>query len=109
MVEGPGVASAQATDGSGQMSGARARSVLAAVAVVLVMAVQPAGAAVTIPPAIAVPAGNTLFLVGHARGYQVYGCQGGAWTLLYPYAGLFDDAGNAVALHYAGPSWQAPD
>ncbi len=90
----------------------RSRAISAALAsttaVILVMG-QPVNAAVAIPPAIAVPAGNSLFLVGHARGYQVYGCQNAAWTLLYPYAGLFDDAGLPVATHYAGPSWQAPD
>ena len=28
----------------------------------------------TVPAAIKVPAGNTLFLVAHARGTQVYSC-----------------------------------
>jgi hypothetical protein len=67
----------------------------------------------TVPPAIAVPAGNVAFLVGHARGYQVYGCQaqgsGFAWVLLFPYAGLVDDNGGSLAIHYAGPSWTAAD
>jgi hypothetical protein len=67
----------------------------------------------TVPAAIAVPPGNVAFLVGHARGYQVYGCQaqdsGFAWVLLFPYAGLVDDNGASLAIHYAGPSWTAAD
>jgi hypothetical protein len=77
---------------------------------------QPASAAVSapsVPAALAVPPGNVVFLVGHARGYQIYTCQaqdgGYAWVLLTPWAGLVDDAGNPVAIHYAGPSWTAAD
>jgi hypothetical protein len=100
-------------------SGNRLRTVLATAAGVLatVLAVaQPASAAVvapSVPAALAVPAGNVAFLAGHARGYQIYTCQaqdsGYAWVLLAPWAGLVDDAGNPVAIHYAGPSWTAPD
>ena len=82
---------------------------VAVVATAILVTATPSGALVAIPPAIAVPAGNTLFLIGHARGYQIYQCQNGTWVLLYPYAGLVDDAGNPVASHYAGPSWRAPD
>jgi hypothetical protein len=79
------------------------------------MTPAPVGAATTpsVPANLAVPPGNVLFLVGHARGYQIYTCQaegsGFAWVLQAPWAGLFDDAGKAVALHYGGPSWTAPD
>jgi hypothetical protein len=66
-----------------------------------------------VPPNLAVPAGNVLSLVGHARGYQVYECHavnnGYAWALLYAYAGLTDDSGNYVAQHYPGPTWRGPD
>jgi hypothetical protein len=96
------------------------RRIGAAVAVgisALLALLQPApvGAATapSVPPNLAVPPGNVLFLVGHARGYQIYTCQpqgsGYAWVLQAPWAGLFDHAGNAVALHYGGPSWTAPD
>lgn len=87
----------------------------AALLVALVTA-SPAGAglaAPTVPAGLRPPAGNTLYLVGHARGYQIYTCQaqqsGYAWVLREPWAGLVDDAGNYVALHYAGPTWRAPD
>jgi hypothetical protein len=93
------------------------RAELAVVLASLVLLVRPgpvaAATAPAVPAALAVPPGNVLVLVGHARGYQIYTCQGtdGAygWVLLAPWAGLFDDAGNPVAVHYAGPSWTAPD
>jgi hypothetical protein len=66
-----------------------------------------------VPAAIAVPPGNVAFLVGFARGYQIYTCQpqasGYAWVLQAPWAGLVDEAGSPVAIHYAGPSWTAAD
>jgi hypothetical protein len=100
------------------VSGTRTRpvagAVLAAVAVLAFAA--PAGAALappSVPASIAVPPGNVLYLVGHARGYQIYTCQaqgsGFAWVLQAPWAGLFDDSGNPIARHYAGPSWTAAD
>ena len=67
----------------------------------------------TVPANLGVPAGNVVYLVGHARGYQIYTCQaqpsGYAWVLRQPWAGLVDDAGQYIALHYAGPTWRAPD
>jgi len=66
-----------------------------------------------VPAAIQVPAGNTLFLVGHARGAQVYRCtrtgETVAWVLLTPAATLYDDAGRSIILHYGGPTWRAHD
>jgi hypothetical protein len=60
-----------------------------------------------------VPDGNKLFLVGHAVGVQIYACApaptGFAWSLLGPRANLYDDHGNLVVTHFAGPSWQAKD
>ncbi len=67
----------------------------------------------TVPAAIQVPAGNTLFLVGHAAGTQIYTCAPSgstfAWTLSAPAAVLYDDAGRSIIRHYAGPSWRAND
>ncbi|MGH9278873.1 MAG: DUF3455 domain-containing protein [Acidimicrobiales bacterium] len=86
-----------------------------AVMALLVIA-APVGAALTppvVPASIAVPPGNVLYLVGHAKGYQVYRCQGTngstGWVLAYPFATLYNDANQAVATHYAGPSWTAAD
>ncbi len=91
-----------------------------AAAAALLMALMTGGSAAaaalptpTVPANLQVPAGNVLYLVGHARGYQIYTCQaqpsGFAWVLREPWAGLVDDTGNYVALHYAGPTWRAPD
>ena len=66
----------------------------------------------TVPDAIAPPSGNTakVFLVGHAKGVQIYTCDGTKWVLpSVPRADLIDDAGNLVVKH-AGtvggpPTW----
>jgi hypothetical protein len=68
----------------------------------------------SVPPAIQVPAGNMAFLLGHATGTQNYTCQaqgaGFAWTFVAPSATLLDDKGKEIAIHFAGPTWQAvPD
>ena len=57
-----------------------------------------------------VPAGHKLFLVGHASGVQIYRCDAGAtWTFLAPRANLYDNSGNLIVTHFAGPTWQAQD
>jgi hypothetical protein len=64
----------------------------------------------TVPGPIAVPAGNKLFLVGHASGVQIYACNNGIWgPASTPRATLVDDKGEVVATHFAGPTWQARD
>lgn len=66
-----------------------------------------------VPVELRVPEGNSLFLVGHAVGVQIYGCtvtaSGTAWTLLAPRADLYGDNGRLIATHFAGPTWQADD
>jgi len=66
-----------------------------------------------VPAELQVPEGNSLFLVGHAVGVQIYGCtataSGTAWTLLAPRADLYSDNGRLSATHFAGPTWQAND
>jgi hypothetical protein len=62
-----------------------------------------------VPSDIAVPAGNKLFLIGHAVGVQIYTCTPTGWTLAGPRADLYGDNGQLVATHFAGPSWQARD
>jgi hypothetical protein len=57
-----------------------------------------------------VPAGHKLFLVGHASGVQIYRCDVGAtWSFLAPRAYLYDNSGNLIVTHFAGPTWQARD
>jgi tetratricopeptide (TPR) repeat protein len=47
----------------------------------------------------------------HARasGDQIYTCDGSEWALSGPDAKLFDEAGNQVGSHFAGPTWQWMD
>ena len=62
-----------------------------------------------VPTAVQVPAGNKLFLVGHAFGVQIYQCNGTAWTFVAPRANLFDRRGRFIISHFAGPTWQHRD
>jgi len=72
-----------------------------------------------VPGNIQVPAGNKLFLSGHAIGTQNYIClpSGTAfmWTLFGPQATLFDDHDRQIITHFASlnpfegaprPTWQ---
>jgi len=88
--------------------------VLAAVAA-MAFTVPPPGPAYaddTIPPAvpgnIQVPAGNKLFLVGHAVGTQNYICVPSGtsvrFVLFTPQATLFDDDGEQLITHYFSPN-----
>ena len=71
-----------------------------------------------VPPALVVPAGNQLFLVGHVikgAGVQIYKCNGTSWVFQAPRATLTGDNGQLVATHFPGPggatdpNWQATD
>jgi hypothetical protein len=61
-----------------------------------------------VPTNIQVPAGNKLFLVGHAVGTQNYVCapSGGAikYVLFTPQATLFDEEGEQLITHYFSPN-----
>jgi len=76
----------------------------------------------SVPPELAVPAGNQLAVTASAKGVQIYECAPDtsgalAWKLHAPRATLFDDAGNQIGIHFggvdkglpAGPYWQASD
>jgi hypothetical protein len=69
----------------------------------------------TLPPGtegIAVPAGNKVFLVGHATGVQTYKCNAGqlATTGSVPTADLVgNNDKNVIIKHSAGPTWTATD
>lgn len=67
-----------------------------------------------VPESIKAPAGEKIVLQAHATGFQIYGCQGGpdgklAWTLKRPEAQLFDQQGNKIGEHGAGPIWKHND
>ena len=66
-----------------------------------------------VPPAIEVPEGHKVFLVGHAVGVQIYSCSatasGYGWSFVAPRADLYDDMGKLIATHFGGPTWEARD
>ncbi len=63
-----------------------------------------------IPDSIKPPVGYSPFLTTHAKGDQIYQCalsKGGfSWETLAPDAKLFDNQGNIVGNHSAGPIWE---
>ncbi len=63
----------------------------------------------TVPTTIQVPAGNKVFLVGHAVGVQIYSCKGAVWGFVAPRANLYGDNGKLIITHFGGPTWQAKD
>ena len=66
-----------------------------------------------VPIDIKVPAGNKVFLVGHALGVQIYECvstpTGFNWGFVAPRANLYDNRGKLIITHFGGPTWQARD
>ena len=60
-----------------------------------------------VPAAIKVQAGNEVHFHGFARGVQIYTWNGASWGSAVPEATLFDDDGNQVAIHFAGPTWES--
>ena len=60
-----------------------------------------------VPVEIAVPSGNKVHFHGFAVGFQIYTWDGLSWGRAVPQATLFDDEGNIVATHFAGPRWQS--
>jgi Protein of unknown function (DUF3455) len=68
------------------------------------------------PPELKVPPNSSLVLKARGKGVQIYECalkpddaKAFAWKLKAPEADLFDDHGEKVAHHFAGPTWQATD
>ncbi len=64
----------------------------------------------SIPAELVPPAGNKVFLVAHAKGWQIYRCDpGNVWTPVAPSADLYAQNGKLIGTHYAGPTWQTLD
>ena len=63
----------------------------------------------SVPDPIQVLDGSKVFLIGHAVGVQIYSCNGTDWSFVAPRANLFDDQGELIITHFAGPTWQAKD
>ena len=75
----------------------------------LVQVAQAGPAPPSVPDPLQVPDGSTVFLIGHAVGVQIYSCNDTGWSLVAPCANLFDDQGELIITHFAGPTWQAND
>ncbi|HMC30079.1 MAG TPA: DUF3455 domain-containing protein [Candidatus Angelobacter sp.] len=63
----------------------------------------------TIPAPIQVSPGSELIFIAHARGFQIYVCRAEGWVLKAPEALLYDQQGNVIGRHFAGPIWQHND
>lgn len=69
-----------------------------------------------VPDLLKVPMNQQLSFALRGEGVQIYSCKavnnnqaGFDWAFISPEADLFDDQGNKVGKHYAGPSWEAND
>jgi hypothetical protein len=60
-----------------------------------------------VDPAISVGETNKVHFHGFGVGFQIYTWNGTDWGNAVPDATLFDEDGNVVATHFAGPSWQS--
>lgn len=84
---------------------------------ILISSLLLAGCATTqVPDALKPAANQSLAMVVHAKGEQIYECrekkdQAGAydWAFIAPQAELLDGNGKPIGKHYAGPSWEAAD
>jgi hypothetical protein len=69
-----------------------------------------------VPAALAVPAGQSVYVEAFATGVQIYECSAKAdqpsvfeWAFRSPEATLADRSGRPFGKHYAGPTWESLD
>jgi len=69
-----------------------------------------------VPTNLAPPASSVLLFELDARGVQIYTCEAKpddasafVWTFKAPEAELFNERGEVVGNHFAGPTWQGHD
>ncbi len=67
-----------------------------------------------VPDAIQAPSAETIVLLAHASGAQIYACRGSAagspaWVLEAPEAQLRNETGAVIGRHYGGPTWKHND
>ena len=60
-----------------------------------------------IPESLIPAASESLKRVISAKGVQIYECREQKWVFVAPEADLFDEKGNRIGRHYAGPTWEA--
>ncbi len=70
----------------------------------------------TVPESLKVPDGNVFLFTTFATGTQIYVCAAQAdnpdafaWTFKAPDAELWNESGEQVGTHYAGPTWEGND
>jgi hypothetical protein len=75
-----------------------------------------AGTVPAVPAGLEVPAGQTLALEAFAAGVQIYDCKQSSddparyeFVFRAPEADLFDQEGQKIGKHYAGPTWESND
>jgi hypothetical protein len=75
-----------------------------------------ASRSVPVPDKLKPGADESLALIAHARGVQIYECRASKdrmgnyeWVFVAPEADLFDAGGNRIGRHYAGPHWESTD
>lgn len=88
--------------------------ILAAIAATPAVGAQPDATA--IPDTLKVPSGHVLLFKTLATGTQIYTCAARAddpgafaWTFKAPDAALWNDDGEQLGTHYAGPVWEGND
>ena len=71
---------------------------------------------VTVPDKLKPGANESLVMIVPAKGVQIYECRarkdpagGYEWAFVAPEADLFDQRGNRIGRHYAGPHWESSD
>lgn len=52
------------------------------------------------------PEGSRVAFAAYAEGVQVYRWTGTTWSFVGPEAVLYDEDGEVVGVHYAGPAWE---
>jgi hypothetical protein len=69
-----------------------------------------------VPAALSVPAGYLVKMKFNASGVQIYRCLSStqdatqfAWTFIAPEAKLYNETGEAIGNHYAGPTWEVSE
>jgi hypothetical protein len=77
---------------------------------------SPPPEAPAVPAVLNVQPSQSLTLVTHARGVQIYECSvdknnptSFAWIFKAPDAALFNARGTKIGKHYGGPTWEAND
>jgi hypothetical protein len=62
-----------------------------------------------VPDNLKPTASEVLIRQARADGDQIYSCDGSAWVLSRPDAKLFNEAGEQIGSHFAGPTWEWSD